>query len=103
MSDDDFMQNSDEDYDFEYEDDDQEETGDIAVENKYYNAKQLKTSDVEEAITEFLGLPALEPEKGEWGFKGLKQAIKLEYTIGRFDDVRQPKRLGRKTTTGSSC
>ncbi len=29
-------------YDFEYEDDDDEEAGDVGVENKYYNAKQVK-------------------------------------------------------------
>jgi COP9 signalosome complex subunit 2 len=36
------------------------------VENKYYNAKQLKSSNPEEAIDEFLGVPSLEPEKGNW-------------------------------------
>ncbi|KAL9119804.1 MAG: hypothetical protein Q9187_003645 [Circinaria calcarea] len=86
MSDDDFMQDSDpEQYDFEYEDDDDEETGDVDIENKYYNAKQMKGDNPEEAITEFLGLPALEQEKGDWGFKGLKQAIKLEFKLGQYD------------------
>ena len=66
-SDDDFMQDSDnEQYDFEYEDDDDDEGGDIDIENKYYNAKQLKVDEPEDAITEFLGVPALEPEKGDW-------------------------------------
>ncbi|KAI0540423.1 putative COP9 signalosome subunit 2 [Xylaria digitata] len=86
MSDSDFMQESDdEQYDFEYEDNDEDDSGDVDIENKYYNAKQMKGSDPEEAIEEFLGIPALEPEKGEWGFKGLKQAIKLEYRLGRYD------------------
>ena len=49
------------------------------MENKYYNAKQMREDNPEDAITEFLGLPAMEEEKGDWGFKGLKQAIKLEY------------------------
>lgn len=53
-------------YDFEYEDGDDEETGDVGIENKYYNAKQMKADNPEEAITEFLGLPALEAEKGDW-------------------------------------
>ena len=84
MSDgDDFMQDSDQEqwacplinytmfcwflrYDFEYEDDDEEETGDVDIENKYYNAKQMKGDHPEDAITEFLGLPALEQEKGDW-------------------------------------
>lgn len=57
------------------------------MENKYYNAKQMKADAPEEAIEEFLGVPALEEEKGDWGFKGLKQAIKLEFTLGRYDKV----------------
>ncbi|KAJ8125109.1 hypothetical protein O1611_g8531 [Lasiodiplodia mahajangana] len=86
MSDDDFMQESDaEDYDFDYEDSDEQDSGDVGIENKYYNAKQTKKADPEGTIEEFLGIPALEQEKGEWGFKGLKQAIKLEYQLGRYD------------------
>jgi hypothetical protein len=53
-------------YDFEYEDDDEEQSGDVDIENKYYNAKQLKGEDPEGAIDEFLGVPALEEEKGDW-------------------------------------
>lgn len=56
-------------YDFEYEDDDEEETGDVGIENKYYNAKQMKVDNPEEAIEEFLGMPALEEEKGDWCVK----------------------------------
>jgi len=53
-------------YDFEYEDDDDEQSGDVDIENKYYNAKQLKADDPEAAIDEFLGMPALEEEKSDW-------------------------------------
>lgn len=88
MSDDDFMQESDEEYDFEYEDEDEGDSGDVDIENKYYNAKQLKVTDPEEAVNEFLGIPPLETEKGEWGFKGLKQAIKLEFKLQRYQKVR---------------
>ncbi|EEQ90766.1 hypothetical protein RJZ56_001643 [Blastomyces dermatitidis] len=88
MSDDDFMQDSDqEEYDFEYEDADDDEAGDIGIENKYYNAKQIKADNPEEAINEFLEVPALEEEKGDWGFRGLKQAIKLEFKLGRYEDA----------------
>ncbi|KAI1463647.1 PCI-domain-containing protein [Daldinia caldariorum] len=90
MSDDeDFMQESDEEqYDFEYEDEDGvEDSGDVAIDNKYYNAKQIKDDDPEEALKEFLGIPELEAEKGDWGFKGLKQAIKLELRLGRYDEA----------------
>lgn len=57
------------------------------IENKYYNAKQLKSTDPEAAIEEFLGIPALEQEKGDWGFKGLKQAIKLEFNHALYEKV----------------
>lgn len=53
-------------YDFEYEDADDDETGDVGIENKYYNAKQMKAENPEEAIDEFLGVPALEEEKSDW-------------------------------------
>lgn len=69
------------------------------VENKYYNAKQMKADNPEEAIDEFLGVPALEPEKGDWGFKGLKQAIKLEFKLGRYDKVSFVSRVERVTET----
>lgn len=75
-------------YDFEYEEDEDDESGDVDIENKYYNAKQLKLTDPSDAIGEFLGIPPLEEEKGEWGFKGLKQAIKLEFKLGKYDEVR---------------
>lgn len=90
MSDDDFMQESDEEYDFEFSDadDNEEDSGDVDIENKYYNAKQMKASDPEDAIKEFLDVTAQEEEKGDWGFKGLKQAIKLEFKLQRYDAVR---------------
>lgn len=53
-------------YDFEYEDEDEEQSGDVNIENKYYGAKQLKADSPEEAVEEFLGIPALEEEKGDW-------------------------------------
>lgn len=90
MSDDDFMQESDEEYDFDYDDEDEnEDSGDVDIENKYYNAKQLKLTEPEDAIREFLEVPNLQGEKGDWGFKGLKQAIKLEFKLQRYDEVRR--------------
>ena len=53
-------------YDFEYEDADDDESGDVGIENKYYNAKQMKGDNPEEAIDEFLGVPALEEDKSDW-------------------------------------
>jgi COP9 signalosome complex subunit 2 len=59
----------------------------VDIENRYYNAKQIKADSPEDAISEFLGVPALEEEKGDWGFKGLKQAIKLEFKLGQYDSA----------------
>lgn len=67
-------------YDFEYEDDDEEEAGDVGVENKYYNAKQMKADNPDEAIQEFLGMPALEDEKGDWSVSR-KMALVLPYIL----------------------
>ena len=38
----------------------------MGIENRYYNAKQMKSENPKEAIDEFLGLPAMEEEKGDW-------------------------------------
>jgi hypothetical protein len=106
-------------YDFEYEDDDEEQGGDVDIENKYYNAKQMKVDNPEEAVDEFLAVPALEPEKGDWyvgysdfsftltsdrGFKGLKQAIKLEFQLKRYVQV-PPTNISRGFITNlpSGC
>ncbi|KAJ4386277.1 COP9/signalosome complex subunit Csn2 [Gnomoniopsis smithogilvyi] len=89
MSDDDFMQQSDEEYEFEFDDEDEEEedSANIDIENKYYNAKQIKASEPDEAIKEFLEVTKQQEEKGDWGFKGLKQAIKLEFKLQRYDEA----------------
>lgn len=47
----------------------------------------MKISEPEAAIEEFLEIPGLEKEKGDWGFKGLKQAIKVEFTLGLYEKV----------------
>jgi len=38
----------------------------VNIENKYYNAKQMKADNPEDAIEEFLAVPALEEQKGDW-------------------------------------
>ncbi|CAG8606029.1 10341_t:CDS:10, partial [Scutellospora calospora] len=80
MSDDDFMLEDDdeEDYNFDYEDDDPEEP-DVNLENKYYSAKARKEEDPTGAIKEFQSVVDTEQEKGDWGFKALKQMAKLSF------------------------
>ena len=59
------------------------------IENKYYNAKQMKGDNPEEAITEFLGLPALEQEKGDWSV--LFFTCFCKYLYGFWQGLQRPK------------
>ncbi|KAI8462524.1 MAG: PCI-domain-containing protein [Monoraphidium minutum] len=78
MSDDDM-----EDYGFEYSDEEQEEE-DVDIENQYYNSKgMLEGEDPREALEGFRQVVEMEQEKGEWGFKALKQVVKLHYKMGQ--------------------
>ncbi|KAG0170455.1 COP9/signalosome complex subunit Csn2 [Apophysomyces sp. BC1015] len=87
MSDDDFMlEDDDQDYDFDYEDDEDEEP-DVDLENKYYNAKAQKEDDPEGAITEFQSVVDTQEEKGDWGFKALKQMVKVSFRLNKYDDT----------------
>lgn len=75
----DYMQGSDdEDYGFDYSDgEDADDTGSADVENMYYTAKSKKEDDPEQALKEFKAIVEQEDEKGDWGFKALKQSTKL--------------------------
>ncbi|KAF7303021.1 PCI domain-containing protein [Mycena kentingensis (nom. inval.)] len=75
----DYMQGSDdEDYGFDYSDGDEaNESGSADVENMYYKAKSKKEDNPEEALKEFRAIVEQEDEKGDWGFKALKQSTKL--------------------------
>lgn len=86
MSDDDFMA-EDEDFDFEYEDQSDEEP-DADLENQYYNAKAQKQDKPEAALKLFRSVIAAQDQPSDWGFKSLKQMIKICYRLQRFDEVR---------------
>ncbi|KIM88750.1 hypothetical protein PILCRDRAFT_2939 [Piloderma croceum F 1598] len=75
----DYMQGSeDEDYGFDYSDGDEaNESGSADVENMYYTAKSKKEDNPEEALKEFRAIVDQEEDKGDWGFKALKQSTKL--------------------------
>ncbi|KAI0081130.1 PCI-domain-containing protein [Panus rudis PR-1116 ss-1] len=82
MDDDDaeYMQGSDdEDYGFDYSDDDDgdNQAGAADVENMYYTAKGKKEDNPEQALKEFRAIVEQEEEKGDWGFKALKQMTKI--------------------------
>ncbi|CAO3626913.1 unnamed protein product [Cunninghamella echinulata] len=85
--DDDFMlEDNEQDYNFDYEDDEDEEPN-VDLENKYYNAKARKEDYPEGAIAEFQSVVDTEEEKGEWGFKALKQMAKISFHLNRHNDT----------------
>lgn len=76
---------NDDEYDLEYSEDSNSEP-DVDLENQYYNSKALKETDPAAAVTAFKKVLELEGgEKGEWGFKALKQMIKINFKLGDFD------------------
>ena len=80
---------SSEEYSFEYSDASQdEELVDADVENQYYAAKDaLDTGDLTGASAGFTAILGLEAEKGEWGFKALKQLVKLHARQEQYGDM----------------
>lgn len=52
------------------------------MENQYYNSKALKEDEPAAALASFQKVLDLESgEKGEWGFKALKQMIKINFKL----------------------
>ncbi|KAF5283164.1 hypothetical protein FQR65_LT02676 [Abscondita terminalis] len=84
---DDFMCEDEEDYGLEYSEDSNSEP-DVDLENQYYNSKALKEDEPESALTSFQRVLDLEGgEKGEWGFKALKQMIKINFKLSNFKEM----------------
>ncbi|CAM0151702.1 unnamed protein product [Urochloa decumbens] len=57
------------------------------VENQYYNSKGMVETDPEGALAGFDQVVKMEPEKAEWGFKALKQTVKLYYKLGKYKEM----------------
>ena len=65
----------------EYSEDSNSEP-DVDLENQYYNSKAQKEDDPVGALSAFKKVLELEGgEKGEWGFKALKQMIKINFKL----------------------
>ncbi|KAI0785294.1 PCI domain-containing protein [Irpex lacteus] len=91
----DYMQGSDDDYGFDYSDGDEGSGNESAdVENLYYTAKSKREDEPEQALKEFRAIVDQEEEKGDWGFKALKQSTKL-----LFLQLKRPKMLSRLAVT----
>lgn len=86
-NDDDYMCEEEEDYGLEYSEDSNSEP-DVDLENQYYNSKALKEDEPLAALTSFQKVLELEGgDKGEWGFKALKQMIKINFKLGNFTEM----------------
>ena len=71
----------DSDYDFEYSDEEAYSDEDDAVqtENAYYSSKALaEAGKLDEALRGFLEVVESQDGKSEWGFKSLKQVVKIK-------------------------
>jgi COP9 signalosome complex subunit 2 len=51
------------------------------LENQYYNSKAFKEESPLAALDSFKKVLELEQEKGEWGFRALKQMIKIYFKL----------------------
>jgi COP9 signalosome complex subunit 2 len=54
---------------------------DVDLENQYYNSKAQKEDNPKTALDSFRKVLELEAEKGEWGFRALKQMIKINFKL----------------------
>lgn len=71
----------------EYSEDSNSEP-DVDLENQYYNSKALKEEEPRAALSSFQKVLDLEGgEKGEWGFKALKQMIKINFRLSNYDEM----------------
>lgn len=58
------------------------------MENQYYNSKALKEEEPRAALASFQKVLDLEGgDKGEWGFKALKQMIKINFRLSNYDEM----------------
>ncbi|XP_028148013.1 COP9 signalosome complex subunit 2 [Diabrotica virgifera virgifera] len=83
--DDDFFYENENDYDYEYSEESTSEP-DVDLENQYYLAKNLKEEHIEQSVNAFQKVLELQGEhKGEWGFKSLKQLVKVHFRLKNYD------------------
>ncbi|KAM7259271.1 hypothetical protein ACFE04_015012 [Oxalis oulophora] len=79
-----------EDYGFEYSEEEQER--DVDIENQYYNSKGMVGTDPQAALSGFAEVIPMELEKAEWGFKALKQTVKLYCRLWKYKEMMEAYR-----------
>lgn len=81
------MMDSEEDYGLEYSEDSGSEP-DVDLENQYYNSKSMKGVNPTLALASFQKVLELEgPVKGVWGFKALKQMVKINFQLKNYAET----------------
>ncbi|CAG2120522.1 unnamed protein product, partial [Medioppia subpectinata] len=80
------------DYDIDYSSADDEP--DVNLENQYFNAKAIKDDDPNGALDCFERVIAMEAtdetadgKPGDWGFKALKQMMKIYFKLGNYTEM----------------
>ncbi|XP_017786958.1 PREDICTED: COP9 signalosome complex subunit 2-like [Nicrophorus vespilloides] len=77
----------DDDYGMQYSEESTSEP-DVDLENQYYQSKLIKEENEVLALTSFRRVIDLQGEsKGEWGFKALKQMIKINFSLGHYEEM----------------
>lgn len=76
-----------EDYGLQYSEDSTSEP-DVDLENQYYQSKIIKQDNPAAALTSFQKVIELQGDnKGEWGFKALKQMIKINFQLKNYEET----------------
>lgn len=76
-----------EDYGLQYSEDSTSEP-DVDLENQYYQSKIIKQEDPNAALDSFQKVIDMQGEnKGEWGFKALKQMIKINFQLKNYNET----------------
>ncbi|GJQ74103.1 hypothetical protein Trydic_g19025 [Trypoxylus dichotomus] len=77
----------DDDYDLQYSEDSASEP-DVDLENQYYHSKIIKEENPKAALAAFQKVIDLQGEnKGEWGFKALKQMVKINFKLKNYQEM----------------
>ncbi|XP_045467948.1 COP9 signalosome complex subunit 2-like [Harmonia axyridis] len=81
------MLDFDEDYGLEYSEESTSEP-DVDLENQYYLAKTTKEEDPKAALAAFRKVLEIQGnEKGIWGFKALKQIVKINFHLKNYEET----------------
>mmetsp|Transcript_41107 Transcript_41107/g.101418 ORF Transcript_41107/g.101418 Transcript_41107/m.101418 type:complete len:144 (-) Transcript_41107:727-1158(-) len=79
-------------YGFDHSEEEERDDEDMDIENQYYSSKGLVVSDASEALSGFREVVRMGGDTGDWGFKALKQIVKLQLKLRNYESVRSSYR-----------